>query len=133
MQSSPVPCYLIPLRPKYLPHLPCTKYRILKIYFFVNSYFSVDLQNMKQLNKFLKGNSYNIYYILYIYIYITYCIIRYTRDKIFLLSSATLYINFKSYFLLLFIYLTTFFDPTRGHLQVIIFILKAIYYCMFCF
>ena len=42
----------------------------------------------------------------------------YRRDKICLLSSATLYNNFKSY-LLLFIYLTTCFDPTRGHLQVI--------------
>ena len=41
----------------------------------------------------------------------------YRRDKICSLSSATLYNNFKSY-LLLFIYLTTCFDPTRGHLQV---------------
>ena len=55
--------------------------------------------------------------------------VEFWRDKIFLLSSATFCINYKSY-LLLFIYLTTCFDPTRGHLQVIIFILKAIYYCM---
>jgi len=44
------------------------------------------------------------------------CSRRNKRYKIFFLSSATLYINYKSY-LLLFIYLTTCFDPTRGHLQ----------------